>query len=456
MRFALLGKYIEDSWNLELCNEFHMTGNSGLFKTRESSGRLPLCEGKMIHQFTSQWGKPKYWLNEKEAAGVLLDSRERAVKQTAKKVEIAWNDDEELLLDYKSYRLAFRDVTASTNERTMIMTVLPPNLFCPHTMSLESVYVIRVKDGKLYPNHQLMSNPARLFLCALMNSFVVDAWLRLKVTGHASFFFVYAVPIPRIIDSDPTFSAITERAARLICTTTQFDDLARVVGLRDHNDGVTSPAERDRLRAELDGMIAHLYGLAEDEFTHILSTFPLVEQSVKDAALDAYREFAPKPGDQEIAALIAKGESATLEFKSSARWDIKQNKADKLIEGIVVKTVAALLNSEGGALLLGVDDDRRVIGLAHDYKLFGKKDSRDAYENFLTTLLLQNLGKDSSTLISTTFHELDGQDIAKVAVKRSPKPVYDKDGLLYIRAGNSTRPLNPKETVDYCRMHWPT
>ncbi len=201
-------------------------------------------------------------------------------------------------------------------------------------------------------------------------------------------------------------------------------------------------------------MIAHLYGLTEEEFTHIISTFPLVQQSVKDGALDAYREFAPKPGDQEIAALIAKGESATLEFKSSARWDMKQNKADKLIEGIVVKTVAALLNSEGGALLLGVDDDRNVIGLAHDYKLFGKKDSRDAYENFLITLLLQNLGKDSSTLISITLHELDGKDIAKVAVKRSPKPVYDKDGLLYIRAGNSTRQLTPRETVDYCKMHW--
>ena len=57
---------------------------------------------------------------------------------------------------------------------------------------------------------------------------------------------------------------------------------------------------------------------------------------------------------------------------------MKQNRADKLIEGVVVKTVAALLNSEGGALLLGVDDDRNVIGLAHDYKLLGKRDSRDA------------------------------------------------------------------------------
>jgi hypothetical protein len=97
----------------------------------------------------------------------------------------------------------------------------------------------------------------------------------------------------------------------------------------------------------------------------------------------------------EFKAQLTVGVPTDVEFKSSARWDMKQNKADKLIEGIVVKTVAALLNSEGGALLLGVDDERNVIGLAHDYKLFGKKDSRDAYENLLTGLLLNHLGKDS-------------------------------------------------------------
>lgn len=115
------------------------------------------------------------------------------------------------------------------------------------------------------------------------------------------------------------------------------------------------PTERAQLRAELDGMIAHLYGLTEDEFKHILSTFPLVEQSVKDAALDAYRTFAPKPGDQEIADLIAKGESSELEFKASARWDMRENKLNKEMEKAIIKTVSAFRNSDkGGSLLIGI------------------------------------------------------------------------------------------------------
>ncbi len=128
------------------------------------------------------------------------------------------------------------------------------------------------------------------------------------------------------------------------------------------------------------------------------------------------------------------------------------------MEDIVVKTIAAFLNTDGGNLLIGVDDERNVLGLGPDYKLFGKKDSHDAYENFLTNLLLNNLGKDTAALISITFQELDGKDIAKVDVKRSTKPLFVKDANgehLYIRAGNSTRQLNARETVDYVKLRWP-
>jgi len=82
------------------------------------------------------------------------------------------------------------------------------------------------------------------------------------------------------------------RAAQIICTSKQFDTLAKQVGLRDHRDGVTNLEQRAQLRAELDGLIAHLYGLSESEFAHILTTFPIVEDSVKTAALQAYRDVA--------------------------------------------------------------------------------------------------------------------------------------------------------------------
>ncbi|MCS7069240.1 MAG: hypothetical protein NZN28_11510 [Meiothermus sp.] len=99
---------------------------------------------------------------------------------------------------------------------------------------------------------------------------------------------------------------IVTLAARLICTTPEFDELAQAVGLDplpaspgggggSSRYGVTDPAERARLRAELDAMVAHLYGLTEEEFGHILSTFPLVKEEVKAAALEEFRRQAGKP-----------------------------------------------------------------------------------------------------------------------------------------------------------------
>jgi hypothetical protein len=127
---------------------------------------------------------------------------------------------------------------------------------------------------------------------AITNSFVLDWLIRIEGATYIKFSSIYRLPIPHLKESNPAFAPIVERAARLICTTPEFDDLAAEVGLGTHAAGATDPTERARLRAELDGIIAHLYGLTEDEFAHILQTFPLVSTAVKVAAQNAYRDVA--------------------------------------------------------------------------------------------------------------------------------------------------------------------
>lgn len=103
-------------------------------------------------------------------------------------------------------------------------------------------------------------------------------------------FIFYQLPVPRLSEDDPRFAPIVERAAKLICTTPAYDALTAEVGIGDHCIGVTNLVARNKLRAELDGLVAHLYGLSESELTHILGTFPLVEHAQKEAVLSAYRE----------------------------------------------------------------------------------------------------------------------------------------------------------------------
>ena len=72
--------------------------------------------------------------------------------------------------------------------------------------------------------------------------------------------------------------------------------------------------------------------------------------------------------EENLGALIAQGEGPKLEFKSSFRWDYKQDKLNRGLENAVLKTLAGFMNGQGGTLLIGVDDSGEVLGLEKDYE----------------------------------------------------------------------------------------
>ncbi len=257
LKFPLLGETLEQTWNLKLTSEFNMTTDSYLFKSENSAGRLPLYEGKMIHQFTHLWGdsKPKYWIDETEGRKALLGKKEDVGQK----------------MDYQNYRLGFRDIAASTNERTMITTVLPKNIFTNHKLPYAKT------NNTLYD----------LYVCTVFNSFCFDFLMRQKVTSNLTFFLVYQTPIPRLGIKDEWFKEIVERAAGLICTTEEFEDLRKE--LEEQGFEIEGNKSREQLRAELDAIVATIYGLNEEELKHILSTFPLVKEEVKTKVLEEFR-----------------------------------------------------------------------------------------------------------------------------------------------------------------------
>jgi hypothetical protein len=403
-----------------------MTNDSYLFESSSAPDRLPLLEGKMIHQFDSRRAEPRHWIEEERARRALLG---RA-------------DDVGQKLGYQAYRLAFRDVASSTNERTMIAAVLPPGSFTGNTLIVSVALA-----GQALP-----------LVLALLNSFVCDYLVRQRVTTHCNMFYVYQLRVPRLSLTDRRARPLIESASRLTCISSEFAELWQEVMEAPWSPdcGASTPVERAALRAEIDGQVAHLYGLTEEEFAHILSTFPVVPQVVKDEALAAYRALIPKPGDPEIAALLALGESERLELKSTLRWDLKAERRSPEVEKAAVKTVAGFLNAEGGTLLLGVADDGSVLGLEPDFQTL-KKRNRDGYSLFLHDLLLRELGKDLAPCLRVTFHQYDGREVCRVLVSPAPRAVFIKEGqddVLYLRAGNSTRRLSVRDAVEYARTRW--
>lgn len=263
LQFPLLGDEIAENWNVKFYGEFHMTNASQLFRDSPGKGRLPLYEGKMIWHFDHQLAEPRYWINEKEGRSALLGKTPDTGQQ----------------LNYQQYRLGFRDVASSTNERSAIAAIVPCNMFVGNTLP------VHVPSAPSAP-----SLAESLFLTAAFDSFVFDWLIRKRITNHLNFFYVYQMPVPRLTSHDSEFLSIVHRAARLTCTTPEFDDLAKQVGIKSHKHGETDATKRAALRAELDGLIAHLYGLTEAELAHVLSTFPLVPDPVKIATQNAYRD----------------------------------------------------------------------------------------------------------------------------------------------------------------------
>ena len=67
--------------------------------------------------------------------------------------------------------------------------------------------------------------------------------------------------------------------------------------------------------------------------------------------------------------LEASDEGRLVEFKSTARWNVREERKDKAMEHVIAKTVAGFLNGQGGTLLIGVNDDGHPIGLDQDFQL---------------------------------------------------------------------------------------
>lgn len=152
--------------------------------------------------------------------------------------------------------------------------------------------------------------------------------------------------------------------------------------------------------------------------------------------------------------LLQSGESRTVEFKSSARWNLHKGERDPAVEREIVKAVSGFMNAEGGTLLIGVNDEQEVVGLHNDYKLTrkGNRDPRDNFENWLTDLLDNAIGKAPLSNVSVTFEETGDLDVCRVEVRRSRSPVFarSKQGKdFFVRLNNGTRSLDVEETLQY-------
>ena len=174
---------------------------------------------------------------------------------------------------------------------------------------------------------------------------------------------------------------------------------------------------------------------------------------VKDFLFDQYLR-----GHRNAEELIKQGESKTLEFKSTLRWNLKEDrKDDKHITHAALKTIAAFLNTEGGDLLLGVADDGAVVGIERD-----RLDNDDKFMLHLAQVVRNGLGARAGTCIDPNVQIVDGKAVCAVSCQRSPEPVFlrwkgvetAENGDFFVRNGPGTVKLSTEDTEAYIQTRF--
>ncbi|MGH9257101.1 MAG: Eco57I restriction-modification methylase domain-containing protein [Vicinamibacterales bacterium] len=218
-----------DGWNVQFGRELNATDDRGSFKAFSGSPTArPVLEGKQIEPFRTTLRGCRYELPDGHIGAHLA----------------------------RRARVAYRDVASATNRLTLIAAVIPARAVTTHTL-----FCLRT----------VLPTDAQHVLCALLNSFVANYLIRLRVNTHVTASLVSRLPVPVIDSRHPAFSRLAHLSRTLANSEAPVDSMSEY--------------------AELQALAARLYELGEADFQHILDTFPLIPAEVKDNALRGFRSL---------------------------------------------------------------------------------------------------------------------------------------------------------------------
>lgn len=226
-----------------------------------------------------------------------------------------------------------------------------------------------------------------------------------------------------------------------------------------HEHEVNAPSAFDYVWGELVGSLLGFKPLKSVFYAAVGGLFGLLALMFHSRLLDRNQRIERLTSElqHDLGALIAAGEGDQLEFKSSLRWDFKEQRVNRALETVILKSLAGFFNGSGGTLLIGVADDGQVLGLAHDYRTL-KRQNRDGFDQAVMAAIANQLGGDLATYVQLVFHTLGELEVCRLIVSPAPRPVFlDQGGTpkLYLRSGAATRELNVKEAIDFQNSRWP-
>jgi len=219
---------------------------------------------------------------------------------------------------------------------------------------------------------------------------------------------------------------------------------------------------------EIDKLVYEMYGLNEEDINEVETWFARrYPKLAKYAYYQSPEELLQKQLQQvnandKIKQLLASGESKTVEFKSTLRYCLRENKPQKYVEHSAIKNLAAFLNSEGGTLFIGVDDDGNILGLENtDFASFKGDNKKDEFIKHFDNLIQNYFGNDMVHKFNVEFEVIDGKTIVLIHIKdKATEPVFinnpekNNQQEFYVRRNASAIALTMYEMFNYSKENW--
>jgi hypothetical protein len=217
-----------DGWHVHFGRELNATDDRRHFTG--GAGGLPVVEGKHLGPFVVDVSAARLRIAPDQAARLVDPAR-----------------------TFGRPRLGYRDVASATNRLTLIAAMVPADTITTHT-------VFCLKDA--------LDDESQWYLCGMLNSYVANYLVRLRVSTHVSSGIIDRLPVPAPSRDSPRFREIAE--------------LSRALGARRAGSAAN---------ARIQALATREYGLGPSQFRHILETLPLVGRADRDAALTAFYDI---------------------------------------------------------------------------------------------------------------------------------------------------------------------
>ena len=291
------------AWPVRYATMFHMTNDSHLFRTAtqlDSEGfypvegnrwrrgdelYLPLYQGRMIHQFDHRANSvvinPENTHNPYLSEEVTDEQHADPIFLPQSQYWIPASQVAPVIPDGRGYAIGFRDIARPTDARTAIVALVPWAGY-GNTVPL------------LIGGEEALSAELAATAAANLNCLCLDFIVRQKAQGtHLNWYIVEQLPVVADGDYDRRFGNTTARdlvhnhVLRLTYTANDMAPFARDLGY-DGPPFIWDGEERRHLRARLDALYFHLYGLSREDAGYVLDTFPIVQRQ-DEAAFGSYR-----------------------------------------------------------------------------------------------------------------------------------------------------------------------